>query len=118
MKFTSVLATILAVAGMALSSVAIAGGNHGPHGHSASVAGLPKEGVDSSTGEVTRIDKDTGKIFIKHGDMKKIGMLAMLMVFDVRDVTMLSQVNVGDTVAFTVERSGGQLTVTKIERTQ
>lgn len=116
MKFI-VLAISLYV-GISLAGAAMAGGNHGGRDHGESVAGLPTTGIDSSEGEITRIDKTAGKVFVKHGDMKKIGMFAMLMVFDIRDAAMLNQVNVGDKVRFTVERNGAQLTVTKIESIQ
>lgn len=91
-----------------------AGGDHGHHRHE-SVAGLPTSGVDSTVGEINRIDLPAGRVFIKHGDMRNIGILAMLMVFDVKDPTMLERVRVGDKVAFTVQRDGQQLTVIKID---
>lgn len=106
--------------GASLPSAAIAGGNHGGHSHGGhshgeSAIGLPTAGIDSTEGEITRIDKDTGQVFIKHGDMRKIGLLAMLMVFNIRDVSMLDRVTVGDKVRFTVERNGAQLTVTQLD---
>lgn len=101
--------------GASLPSAAIAGGDHGGHSHGESAIGLPTAGIDSTEGEITRIDKDTGQVFIKHGDMRKIGLLAMLMVFNIRDVSMLDRVTVGDKVRFTVERNGAQLTVTHLD---
>lgn len=74
MKFISVLVASFYV-GVSLSAGAvIAGGNHGGHSHGESVASLPTAGVDSTQEEITRIDKTVGKVFIKHGDMKKFGM--------------------------------------------
>lgn len=115
MKSITVLAVAFSVA-VSLPSAAMAGGNHGGHSHGESVAGLPTAGVDSAEGEIAKIDKTAGKVFINHGDMKKIGILAMLMVFDIKDAAMLDQVNVSDKVRFTVERNGPQLTVTRIEQ--
>lgn len=107
------IATI--VAGATWSIAAVAGGGHN---HAESAVGLPTMGIDSTEGEITRIDKDAGRVFIKHGDMRKIGLLAMLMVFDVRDAALLERVRVGDTVRFTAERNGAQLTLTHLDPIQ
>lgn len=71
-----------------------------------------------STGEVKKIDKGAGKITIKHGPLKNIGMDAMTMVFRVSDQSMLEQVKVGDRIRFVAEEPNGQLTVTRLERQQ
>lgn len=66
-------------------------------------------------GEVKKVDKDAGKITIKHGEIKNLEMPPMTMVFRVTDLNMLDQVKTGDKVRFVVEKVGGQYTVTKIE---
>src|SRR3954462_11916881 len=38
-----------------------------------------------SSGEVKKVDKSTGKVTIKHGPLKNIGMDAMTMVFRVKE---------------------------------
>jgi len=68
-----------------------------------------------STGEVRKVDKDAGKITLRHGPLENLGMPAMTMVFTVKDPAMLDQVKAGDKVRFTAENSGGAFTVTKIE---
>ena len=68
-----------------------------------------------SDGEVKKIDKDAGKITIKHGEIKNLEMPPMTMVFRVTDPKTLDQVKAGDKVRFVVEKVGGQYTVTKIE---
>lgn len=110
-------ALVAAFVGSVLIARAHAGGDHGHHRHE-SVAGLPTSGVDATVGEITKIDLPAGRVFIKHGDMRNIGILAMLMVFDVKDPAMLERVRVGDKVAFTVQRDGQQLTVIKIDLVQ
>ena len=69
-----------------------------------------------SIGEVRKIDKNLGKMTIKHGPLVNLGMDPMTMVFRVRDPAMLDQVSVGDKVKFVVEQPNGQLTVTRIEK--
>jgi Cu/Ag efflux protein CusF len=69
-----------------------------------------------SSGEVKKIDKSAGKITIKHGPLKNLGMDGMTMVFRAKDPAMLDQVNVGDKIYFVAEKADGQLTVTRLER--
>ena len=68
-----------------------------------------------SEGEVRKVDKDAGKITLRHGPLQNLGMPAMTMVFAVKDPAMLDQVKVGDKVKFVAESAGGAFTVTKIE---
>lgn len=67
--------------------------------------------------EVRRIDPDTGKITLKHAEIKSIDMPAMTMVFTAKDKTMLNGLVVGDKVQFAVETAGGKFTVTDIKKT-
>ena len=68
-----------------------------------------------SEGVVRKIDKDAGKITIKHGPLVNLDMPAMTMVFRVKDPAMLTQVKEGDAIKFTVEKVGGAFTVTTLE---
>lgn len=68
-----------------------------------------------SEGEVKKIDKAAGKVTIKHGELKNLGMPGMTMVFKVKDPAMLDHVKEGDKVHFTADKVGGALTVTAIE---
>ena len=74
--------------------------------------------VPMSSGEIKKIDKDAGKITIKHGPLANLAMPAMTMVFRVQDATMLDRVKVGDNVRFIAEKTNGALTVTQIELTK
>ena len=65
-------------------------------------------------GEVQKIDKEAGKITLKHGPIPNLEMPGMTMVFRVKDPTMLDSVKPGDKVRFSAEKSGGALTVTQI----
>ena len=66
-------------------------------------------------GEVRKIDKDAGKITLKHDAIPSLEMPAMTMVFRVKDPAMLDRVKVGDKVRFAAEKVGGQFTVVQIE---
>lgn len=68
-----------------------------------------------SEGEIKKIDKDAGKLTIKHGPLTNLDMPGMTMVFRVKDTAMLDQVKAGDKVKLTVEKINGALTVTALE---
>ena len=69
-------------------------------------------------GEVRRIDKDAGKITIKHGEIKHMDMPGMTMVFTAKDKSLLSNVKPGDKVKFMVVNEGGKMVVTDIQPAQ
>jgi Cu(I)/Ag(I) efflux system protein CusF len=66
-------------------------------------------------GEVRKIDKEAGKLTIKHGEIKHLDMPGMTMVFVVKDKSMLDKVQAGDKVRFMVAYEGGKMTVTDIQ---
>jgi Cu/Ag efflux protein CusF len=68
-------------------------------------------------GQVTKIDASAGKLTIKHGPLKKLGMdEGMTMVFRAQDPAMLKAVKAGDKIKFDADKINGQFTVTKIEK--
>lgn len=68
-------------------------------------------------GEVRKIDETAGKITLKHGPIKSLGMDdEMTMVFRVQDPAMLKQVKVGEKVKFEVERATAGITITKMQK--
>ena len=69
-------------------------------------------------GEVRKVDKDAGKITLKHGEIRHLDMPPMTMVFRVSQPAMLDQVKAGDKVRFATEKVGGQYTITKLERVE
>ncbi|SDY87326.1 Cu and Ag efflux protein CusF [Collimonas sp. OK242] len=75
----------------------------------------PADAAAMSAGEVKKIDKETGKITIKHGPLVNLDMPPMTMVFRVKDPAMLDQVKPGDKINFVVEKANGALTVTQIQ---
>ncbi|MGY4629754.1 copper-binding protein [Bradyrhizobium sp. USDA 4486] len=69
------------------------------------------------SGEVKKIDESAGKVTLKHGPAKSLGMEEpMTMVYRVKDATMLKQVKVGDKVTFEAEEAPAGYTVTKMEK--
>jgi Cu(I)/Ag(I) efflux system protein CusF len=68
-----------------------------------------------SDGEIRKVDLETKKITIKHGELKNLDMPAMTMVFRVKDPAMLEQVKAGDKVNFRAEKINGAFTVMEIE---
>lgn len=66
---------------------------------------------------VRKIDKDAGKITLKHGAIPNLDMPPMTMVFRVQQPAMLESADVGDAVLFHAERVNGLLTITSLQKT-
>ena len=66
-------------------------------------------------GEVRKVDKEAGKVTLRHGPIESLGMPAMTMVFRVADPKMLDQVKEGEKVRFYAARLNGAITLTTIE---
>lgn len=71
--------------------------------------------TDMTDGEIRKVDKDTGKITIQHGEIKNLDMPGMTMLFQVKDAAMLDTVKPGDKVKFRAEKLGGGIVVTDIQ---
>lgn len=73
----------------------------------------------SISGEVKKIDESSGKITLKHGPAKSLGMdEPMTMVYRVKDPAMLKQVKAGDKVTFEAEEAATGYTVTKMQKAE
>ena len=86
--------------------------------NAASHAGAPMAAAPSSDmadGEIRKVDMDSKKITIKHGEIKNLDMPGMTMVFQVKDPAMLDKVKAGDKVRFKAEKAGGAIVVTEIQ---
>ena len=71
---------------------------------------------DLIDGQVMKVDQSAGKITIKHGPAKRLGMEnGMTMVYKAQDLAMLRAVKAGNKIKFDAEQVNGQYTVTKIE---
>jgi Cu(I)/Ag(I) efflux system protein CusF len=115
MKIISTLFATLALVALAPLAANAAG-------HVARVeAAAGTQAVDAaalSEGEVKKVDKDTGRITIKHGPLTNLNMPGMSMVFRVRDPAMLEQVKAGDQIRFRAEKVDGALVVTTMKQVQ
>ncbi len=69
----------------------------------------------ATDGEVRKIDRELGKVTLKHGPITNLGMPGMTMVFKVADPTLLSDLKEGDRVRFFADRINGAITVTAME---
>jgi Cu(I)/Ag(I) efflux system periplasmic protein CusF len=66
-------------------------------------------------GEVTRINKDTQKMSIRHGPLPHLDMPAMNMVYAVKDPALFEKVKVGSKITFVADKVDGTFTVLAIE---
>lgn len=73
---------------------------------------------DMTDGEVRKVDRDAKKITIRHGEIRNLGMPAMTMVFQVKDLSLLDRVTAGDKVKFRADKFEGAMIVTAIEKVQ
>ena len=110
--FGALSITLIFVAG-----AAIAADEHaGHHATPATTAQVSASAAPMTEGEVRKVDKEQGKITLKHGEIKNLDMPGMTMVFRVKDPAILDQVKEGDQILFTAEKPGGQYTVTAIQK--
>lgn len=91
--------------------------DHSAH-HAATPATAAANSADMADGEVRKIDKDAGKLTLKHGEIKNLDMPPMTMVFQVKDAALLDKVKAGDKVKFRVEKTNSGYVVTVIEMVQ
>jgi Cu/Ag efflux protein CusF len=103
------------------TSAAYAANHAGGHGHDHGGAREAKEtaaSAEMADGEIRKINKATGKVTLKHGEIKSVEMPPMTMVFGVADKAMLEGLKEGDKVKFDVKQEGSNYTVTKIKKVQ
>jgi len=67
-------------------------------------------------GEIRRLDPETGKLTIRHGEIKNLDMPPMTMVFTARDKAQLAGLKAGDRIRFAAMHEGGKYLVTDIQR--
>ena len=89
--------------------------SHAGHATAAQPTTLAQAGAAMTDAEVRKVDKDQGKITLKHREIKNLDMPPMTMVFRIKDPAMLGKVKEGDKIRFSADKVGGQYTVTGIE---
>lgn len=71
-----------------------------------SASGFAQTG--KTEGEVRKVDRDTGKITLRHGPIAgELEMPGMSMVFQVKDRSLLDTLTAGDKVAATISKENG-----------
>ena len=101
---------------------------HGHHGHSKPAspatdpgtrAQAPSAGAQESEwvdGEVRRLDREQGRVTLRHGDIRSLDMPPMTMVFQVTDTRLIDSLAPGDTVRFRVVAEGTRYRITALEK--
>jgi len=82
----------------------------------AASAAVAQAAAPLTEGEVRKVDKEAGKLTIKHGEIKNLDMPPMTMVFRASDPKLLDSLSTGDKIGFHAEKVDGQFTVTVIEK--
>ena len=81
----------------------------------ASPAASAPAAADMTDAEVRKVDKEGGKLTLKHGAIKNLDMPGMTMVFQVKDKAMLDKLQTGDKVKFKAVNDAGKFTVTELQ---
>lgn len=105
------VALSFAVAGSALAQMTMDHGKMGMDQGKMGMAATP----GMTDGEIRKIDKENGKVTIKHSEIKHMDMPPMSMVFNVKDKAMLDKVQVGEKIQFIVIQDVGKMVVTDIQ---
>ena len=111
------LALLLSAAALPSAWAASHSGGHGVHGDHGKPTAQAATG-DMTDGEVRKVDKEGGKLTLKHGDIKSLYMPAMTMVFTVKDKAMLDKLKAGDKIKFKAINDAGKFTVTEMQMAQ
>lgn len=104
---TRIVAAALIASGAAVAQTTDHSAHHAPT--------APAAAAPSIDGEVRKVDKEQGKVTLKHGPISNLDMPGMTMVFKVADPKMLDAIIQGDKVKFAADKVNGALTVTAIE---
>ena len=105
----------IAIATLIAALVSPASAQQKADDHSAHHPAAAASAADMSDGEIRKVDKDTKKLTIRHGEIKNLDMPPMTMVFQVKDAAMLDRVKAGDKIRFVAKKSDSGFTVTEIQ---
>jgi Cu(I)/Ag(I) efflux system protein CusF len=106
------LAAALMIATLCLGPVTMAAAQM-QHGD---MKGMDKSSqTHKGTGVVTRIDRNAGKLTLKHDPIKSLNWPAMTMAFEVKDKALLDKAKQGDKVEFSLVQSGNKHIITDIK---
>jgi Cu/Ag efflux protein CusF len=77
--------------------------------------GKPAAAQEMIAAEVKKIDKDTGKVLLSHGEVKSLSLPASTNVYDVRDPAMWSLLSEGAKVRVSLAKSAAGYVVVHVE---
>ncbi len=113
MKTRKIIATIATFAFASILSIGVVA--TAATVNDASIKMAATQAADLTTGEVRKIDKEAGKLTLKHERIVNLNMPPMTMVFRVKEKSMLNALQVGDTIQFKAVDKNGVLTITEIK---
>ena len=113
-KSFRISAAILCASLISIASVTQTYADNTTKGHAAEHSKM-ETSKDMTDGEVRKVDKDSAKLTIKHGEIKSLDMPPMTMVFQVKEKAMLDKVQAGDKIKFKVVNDHGKMIVTEIQ---
>jgi Cu/Ag efflux protein CusF len=114
-KGDSMKTIVVFLAAVSLSGTAFAQNSAGHDSHHPAEAKAAQASDALVKGEVRKVDKEAGKVTIKHGPLENLGMPAMTMVYRVKDPAMLDQLKAGDKIDFAADKINGAYTVTQVK---
>jgi Cu/Ag efflux protein CusF len=113
LKTSKIIATIATFAFASILSVGVAA--TAATQDNASIKTAATQTANMTSGQVRKIDKETGKLTLKHERIVSLNMPPMTMVFRVKEKSMLNALQVGDTILFKAVDKNGVLTITEIK---
>ena len=109
--------TLITALGLALAAPAMAQdhSSHSHHGSAPTAAASSGAEAVLTAGEVTRVDARSGKLTIRHEEIKNLDMPPMTMVFALAESAKPAAIKAGDKVLFHAEEKEGALIITRIQ---
>ena len=71
--------------------------------------------TDYTKGVVKKVDAKSGKVTVRHEELKNLNMPAMTMVFRAKDKATLDGLKAGSNIEFVAERIKGKLTLMEVK---
>ena len=110
-----VLSSLLGAAAIATATAQTHGAHDRDPGADGVGATASSDADEFTEGEVRRIDRESGRLTLRHGPLRNLDMPGMTMVFDVADAAVLDRLRPGERVRFQAGKVDGRFVVTRIE---
>lgn len=114
MKFVPLVAALAAAFAVPAQAQTQAQATSEHAGHHAQAAPGAAAAAPAVEGEVRKVDKEQGKLTLRHGPIPNLEMGGMTMIFRVADPKLLDGLKAGDKVTFTAAKVDGAFTVMTI----